>query len=96
MADHLDIHQTATHLGLTYQALLTAYSELAQTRLNWPKELDEYLYDEKYGELKAGEFADLVITALEELKDPLQQLAQDSHSLSSDLFRVGRGDGFRV
>ena len=96
MAQNLDIHQSASRLALSYQALLTAYTELSQLRVDWPKELDDYLYDEKYRGLTAGEFADVVIGALEVLKDPLHQLSRDSHSLSNDLFRVGRGDGFRV
>lgn len=96
MADHLQIHQTATRLALAHQALQTAYSELGQMQVDWPKELNEYLYDEQYGDLKAEELVDLIVRFLDEVNRPFSKLATDSRDLSHDLLRVGRGDGFRV
>ena len=96
MADQLDIHQTATHLAVVYQALQTAYCELAQTQINWPKELNEYLYDEEYGGVKAEELVDKIVRFLDETSRPFHELTTDSRDLSHDLMRVGRGDRIRV
>ena len=96
MADQLDVHQTATHLALAHTALQTAYSELAQTQINWPKELNEYLYDEKYGGVKAEELVDEIVRFLDKTCRPFHELTTASRDLSHDLLRVGRGDGFRV
>ena len=96
MADQLDIHQTATSLALVHTALQTAYCELSQTQVNWPKELNEYLYDEEYGGVKAEELVDKIVRFLDEINRPYWELTTDSRDLSNDLLRVGRGDGFRV
>ena len=90
------IQFTAGSLGRAYQAIQTAYLELAQLEGHWPPELNEYLYDEKYGGLDAWELMQLFILTLEKHQQPMQQLAQDVQNLSVDLNRVGRGDGFRV
>ena len=96
MATQLDIHQAATHLALAHQALQTAYCELAQLQVNWPKELNEYLYDEEYGGVKAEELVDEIVRFLDKTSRPFHELTTDSRDLSHDLLRVGRGDGFRV
>jgi hypothetical protein len=96
MAEQLDVHEAAAHLGLVHQALQTAYCELAQTQALWPKELNEYLYDEQYGGVKAQELVDRIVSFLEEINGPYWKLTTDCRDLSNDLLRVGRGDGFRV
>lgn len=96
MANQLDVHQTATSIALAHQALQTAYCELAQMQVDWPKELNEYLYDEEYGGVKAEELVNRIVRFLDEINRPYWQLTTDCRDLSYDLLRVGRGDGFRV
>lgn len=74
----------------------TAYCELAQLEGNWPKELNEYLYDETYGGLTATKLVSEVVIELEKYQLPLQQLALDTQNLESDLIRIGRGGSFEV
>ena len=90
------IPSTVRSLCASYRALQTAYCELAQLEGDWPKELNEYLYDEKYGGLSATKLVSEVVIDLEKYQLPLQQLALDAQSLESDLIRIGRGGSFEV
>lgn len=90
------IPHTVRSLCSSYRALQTAYCELAQLDNDWPKELNEYLYDEKYGGLSAIKLVEEVVIELEKYQRPLQQLALDVQNLESDLIRIGRGGSFEV
>ena len=92
----LTVHQMAVSIGKTHHALQEAYCEIAQSLNDWPKELDEYLYDETYCGTTAKKFVEALVEFLEITNKDFFQLAIDSRDLSSDLLRVGRGDGFRV
>ena len=96
MAKHLDVHQTTTRCAFTYQSLQSASRSLTELRNNWPEQLDEYLRDEKYEGMSADDFTDGVVELLDHISVPLKQLSDDLYSLSNDLIRVERGDGFRV
>ena len=96
MAHDLEIHQTVDSLVLAHKGLQTAYCELSQMQADWPKALNEYLYDEEYGGVKAEELIDKIVRFLDETTRPFHELTTDSRDLSNDLLRVGRGDGFRV
>ena len=96
MAHDLEVHQAVTSLMLAHKGLQTAYCELAQTQINWPKALSEYLYDEEYGGVKAEELVNKIVNFMEEVNGPYWKLTTDCRDLSEDLLRVGRGDGFRV
>ena len=91
-----EVHQTSASLGRAYQALQTAYIELAQLEAGWPDSMNEYLYEETYRGHAARTFIRGLVLQLEPAQFPLQELANDVQSLSSDLIRVQRGDGFRV
>ena len=90
------IPHTVRSLGSSYQAIQRAYCELAQLDDDWPKELNEYLYDEKYGGLSATKLVEELVIELEKYQKPLQQLALDVQNLESDLIRIGRGGSFEV
>ena len=90
------IPSTVRSLCSSYRAIQTAYCELAQLEGDWPKELNEYLYDEKYGGLSATRLVSEVVIELEKYQLPLQQLALDAQNLESDLIRIGRGGSFEV
>ena len=92
----LDHNFYGSSLGRAYNQLQGAYIELAQISEGWPKELDEYLYDEKYGDLIAKDFLEILVNVLEEFQEPMQRLALDTQNLATDLNRVARGDSFVV
>ena len=96
MAHDLEIHQTVDSLVLAHKGLQTAYCELSQMQADWPKALNEYLYDEEYGGVKAEELVNKIANFLSEINGPYWKLTTDCRDLSDDLLRVGRGDGFRV
>ena len=96
MPEKLSVHEAARSLSTGHGALQDAYCEISQLLNTWPKELNEYLYEETYNGVTAKTFLEQVVNALEVINQPYFQLTRDSLDLSSDLNRVGRGDGFRV
>jgi hypothetical protein len=96
MPDNLDIHQTTTRCAFALNQIQNASRSMRQLRENWPDRLDEYLRDEKYEEMTADDLTDGVVQVFDHISVPLKQLSDDLYSLSNDLIRVERGDGFRV
>lgn len=87
-----EIDQTAQSLGRAYHHLQSAYCELAQLDGHWPAGMSEYLYDETYNKVDFETFVRVMVLDLEELQTPLQSLANDTATLSSELKRLGVGN----
>ena len=85
MAHDLEIHQTVDSLVLAHKGLQTAYCELSQMQADWPKALNEYLYDEEYGGVKAEELVNKIANFLSEINGPYWKLTTDCRDLSDDL-----------
>jgi hypothetical protein len=94
--NHKEIDQTAQSLGRAYHHLQSAYCELAQLDDNWPKGLNEYLYEEAYNKVDFATFVRVMVLDLEEMQAPLQSFTHDVQYLSAGLSRVGRGESFSV